>query len=654
MYDGSVTRLICPVGSSRLLCGTVCLSGPGGDETSGVERSLNGMTPGRNWKRAVRSIGPASFGAILPKGDCPGGSHLRVRDDLMIVCDSDLHDLEALHLALGGDASATIDAPDAEWLLRAYQAWGEDCPRHLLGEFAFAIWDSKKRRLFCATDPMRRRVLYRHIDGDRLTFASSPHALLAFSGVDRSLNELAMAEFLAASVYSIDQGTTSFYQGIDQLPGATCFIFDDEGVRMNEYWSPESVPETNLDDSACVAEYRRRLIQAVDRHMASGRQFGVMLSGGFDSTAVACIAARRLAGEGRRLIGITAALPEDQADVARDSRRHAEIVARFLPNMDLHVITLDEEDVVARPEREFNILHRPSGGFERRFAAVAAHAAKLGVDVLLTGFGGDQSATARGAGYCSDMLRRGQWRNLIVECVARGREQKCSPWRILVHQGLVPLIPEPLWRRYRAIRLGRRLPLALGTCRAEYAVEAGAMERLEMAPLASWRPQPTIRGQSQYGLRYIMRSGSITPMDRLSLASGVRLRHPMFDRHLIEFGLSLPAEQHVRNGRRRHIMRQAGIGLMPPQTLSRADGSDSVMPDFLERMISAGPAMIKELDVLERNPAVNRRVDFPRLRALISGYSAAQPSRRARQDAQYVLRGYNAAQFIAWFERRNS
>ncbi|MDP1738012.1 MAG: asparagine synthase-related protein [Caulobacter sp.] len=637
-----------------MLCGTVCLSGFEGDETSGVERGLNGMAPGRNWKRAVRSIGPASFGALLPRGDCPGGSDLLVRDGLMIVCDSDLHDLDALRFALGSDAPASVDAPDAEWLLRAYRTWGEDCPRRLLGEFAFAIWDSKKRRLFCATDPMRRRVLYRHIKGDRLTFASSPHALLAFPGVDRSLNELAMAEFLAASVYSIDQGTTTFYLGIDQLPGATCLSFDGDGLRLSEYWSPESVPETRLDDHACVAEYRRRLIQAVDRHMASGRRFGVMLSGGFDSTAVACIAARRLASQGRRLIGITAALPEDQADVAHDSRRHAETVARFLPNMDLHVITLGEEDVVARPEGEFNVLHRPSGGFERRFASVAAHAAKLGVDVLLTGFGGDQSATARGAGYCSDMLRRGQWRSLIVECIARGKEQKCSPWRVLVNQGVIPLIPEPLWRRYKAFRLGRSLPLALGTCRADYAVEAGAMERLEQAPLASWRPQPTIRGQSRYGLRYIMRSGSITPMDRLSLAGGVRLRHPMFDRDLIEFGLSLPPEQHVRNGRRRHIMRQAGIGLLPPQTLSRADGSDSVMPDFLERMTSAGPAMIRELDALEHNPAVIRRVDFPRLRALISSYSAARPSRSARQDAQYALRAYNAAHFIAWFERRNA
>jgi asparagine synthase (glutamine-hydrolysing) len=614
-----------------LLCGTVCLPAIEGDESSGVERALNGMAPDGTWKRSVRTIGPASFGVLASRPDRPGGSALLVRDGLMIIS----------------------DAPDAEWLLAAYRVWGEDCPRHLIGEFAFAIWDSKLNRLFCATDPMRRRVLYRHINGDRLTFASSPQALLAFPWVDRTLNELAMAEFLAASVYSIDQGTTTFYQGIDQLPGGASLTLNRDGARTTEYWSPEAVPETMLDDQACTAEYRRRLIQAVDRHMATGRRFGVMLSGGFDSTAVACIAAQRLAKQGRRLIGITAALPADRAGQAHDSRRHVENVARFLPNMDLHVITLDEEDVVARPQGEFDVLHRPSGGFERRFASVAAHAGTLGVDVLLTGFGGDQSATARGAGYCADMLRRGQWRNLVVECVARGREQRSSPLRVFLNEAVVPLIPEPLWRRYKAFRLGGPLPLALGTCREDYALEAGAMGRLEENPLASWRPKSSIREQSRFGLRYIMRSGSITPMDRLALARGVRLRHPMFDRDLIEFGLSLPPEQHVRHGRRRHIMRQAGVGLLPPETLSRADGSDSVMPDFLERMTAAAPAMIAELDALERDPGVSRRVDFTKLRALITGYSSARSTRRVRQDAQYALRAYNAAHFITWFERRN-
>lgn len=640
-----------------MLCGTVCLSTPDGDPQGAVERGLNGMTPDGNRKRRTHTLGPASFGAIAPNPDRPGGSPLLVRGGLMIVCDSELHDRDRLGKEVGAHAPAAPDASDAEWLLAAYRTWGTDCASRLIGEFAFAIWDAEKERLFCATDPMRRRVLYRHVEGARLSFASSPQALLAFPWVNRTLNELAMAEFLAASVYSIDQGTTTFYQGIDQLPGATSLCFDRNGATLREYWSPEAIAETTLDDEACVAEYRRLLIQAVDRHMASGRRFGVMLSGGFDSTAVACIAAQRLAGQGRRLIAITAALPGDRAGQARDARRHAENVARFLPNIDLHVITLEDEDVVAQPQDEFDVLHRPSGGFERRFASVAAHAARLGVDVLLTGFGGDQAATARGAGYCAEMLRRGQWRNLVGECVARGRELGCSPWRVFLSQGLMPLIPEPLWRRYRTIRLGKPLALAIGTCRAEYAVEAGAMERLEETPLAAWRPKPTIRAQSRFGLRYIMRSGSITPMDRLALAMGVRLRHPMFDRDLIEFGLSLPPQQHVRNGRRRHIMRRAGAGLLPPETLSRADGgaegADSVMPDFLERMKLATPAMMAELDALERDPGVSRRVDFPKLRELIDRFSAAKPSRRARQDAQFALRAYNAAHFISWFERRN-
>lgn len=637
-----------------MFCGAVCLSGSGAALEPAIARGLNSMTVGRPWRHDIRVAGPAAFGGAWPRAAGPGGSSLLARDGLLIVCDAELHERDRLRDELGARLPPGAAVSDAALLLAAYRAWGTGCAGRLLGEFAFAIWDSEAGRLYCASDHVRRRVLYRHVDGDRIAFASEPRALFAFPWVDRKLNDLAMAEFLATSLYTVGQGTTTFYQGVEHLPGASWLSFGVDGVRAAEYWSPESVTETTLDAQACIAEYRTRLERAVHRRMESGRQFGIMLSGGFDSTAVACIAARRLAQTGRRLIAVTAVAPGTGTVGERDARYYAERVRDHLPNLDLHLVSFDAQDIVAPSAQEFAILDRPIGGFERRFGALAARAADLGVDVLLTGFGGDQAATSRGHGFSADMFLRGHWRRLARECTGRARTKRVPVWRIVLEDVVIPLLPEALWRRYRTFRNGGGdIVYAEGTCLPAFAVAAGAEQRLARKPLGAWRRRTSVRANSCAGIRHVMEGTFMTPMDRLALARGVRLSHPLFDRDVLEFGLSLPAHLHVGDGQRRFMMRRAGAGLLPPAVLARPDGNDSSIPDFLARMIAARPAMLQGIDELERDDHVSTRVDLDKLRAIIAGYSNPDPRIRGGQLAQYALRGYSAAHFIQWFERRN-
>jgi asparagine synthase (glutamine-hydrolysing) len=88
------------------------------------------------------------------------------------------------------------DATDAELVLRAYECWCEDCPKRLLGDFAFAIWDSRKQHLFCARDHLGVRPFYYHRGASQFAFGSEIRALLALETIPRRLNESRLVDFL--------------------------------------------------------------------------------------------------------------------------------------------------------------------------------------------------------------------------------------------------------------------------------------------------------------------------------------------------------------------------------------------------------------------------------------------------------------------------
>jgi len=126
---------------------------------------------------------------------------------------------------------------DAELLLHAYEAWQEDCVKHLLGDFAFAIWDQPRERLFCARDQLGVRQFYYSINDDCFVFSNTLNCLRLHPRVSNSLNELAIGDFL---LFGLNQEKeTTVFAEIQRLPRAHTLIISREGVRLREYWTPD-------------------------------------------------------------------------------------------------------------------------------------------------------------------------------------------------------------------------------------------------------------------------------------------------------------------------------------------------------------------------------------------------------------------------------
>jgi asparagine synthase (glutamine-hydrolysing) len=132
---------------------------------------------------------------------------------------------------------------DAELIIAAYLAWGDDCPKRLLGDFAFALWDVRRQKLFCARDHFGMRPFYyHHAAGQRFLFASDARAMLVSPRVPYRINQGRIADFLVPQLEWIDY-TSTFFEDVYRLPPGHTAIVTPDTLAIEEYWKPTPGPD---------------------------------------------------------------------------------------------------------------------------------------------------------------------------------------------------------------------------------------------------------------------------------------------------------------------------------------------------------------------------------------------------------------------------
>ncbi len=230
--------------------------------------------------------------------------------ELVLTADARLDNREELIGGLGLDDRPPGEITDSQLILAAYERWGEDCPKHLVGDFAWVIWDGRQQTLFAARDHFGAKPFYYYFDQDRiLVFASEIQAILAVPGVPRQLNEVMVADYLLPR---FDDQTITFYQGILRLPPAHCLRYGPGGVKTWSYWSLDPSRELRCKSPQDYLEgFHHHFLEAVRPRLRSAFPVGAMLSGGLDSSAITCVARHLLAsGNGPPLKTFSAIFPK--------------------------------------------------------------------------------------------------------------------------------------------------------------------------------------------------------------------------------------------------------------------------------------------------------------------------------------------------------
>jgi asparagine synthase (glutamine-hydrolysing) len=580
---------------------------------------------------------PESLREQLPVGNGAGG--------LVLTADARIDNREELNDRLGLHPRAPGPITDSELILAAYERWGVHCPAALLGDFAFAIWDSRNQALFCARDHFGVKPFFYYASGRTFAFASEIKAIFCLPEVPRRLNEVRVADYLV-SLFA-DKAIT-FYENILRLPPGCRMTVTRDGTRLASYWELDPSREVRLRSDGEYAEaFREQFAAAVRCRLRSAFPVGSLLSGGLDSSSVTCMARRLIAGSNGPCLptfsAVFDAVPEcDErpfigAVLAQGGYEPAVVPGdQHGPFGDLEQILWFEDEAIYGPGLFLSwVLH--------------AAARDRGVRVLLDGHDGD-ATVSHGYGYLDDLARSGRWLALAIEAkgVARLYREPAGKlwWHYARQYGIASQVAESralrsIQRVQRAVsyrlRRGRQRPpgtLSLGaTVHPDFRRRIGLAERYRAARLAGGggalsaaqrpasgagddrrpgprgRPDPaggalTARTEHYQTLADGAQTFGLELLDRAACAFSLEVRYPFWDKRLIEFCLALPPEQKLSRGWSRVVMRRAMAGILPEKVRWRSDKTDF------------GPNLARGLRTFERD-----RLD----RAILGDTSVIEP-----------------------------
>ncbi len=570
---------------------------------------------------------------------------------LSLVADVRLDNREELAAALSIGAQALAGMPDSALLLAAYKRWGAACVDHLLGDFVFAVWDAQQKSLTLARDHMGQRHVFYHEGEGFFAFAAEIKGLWALPQVPRTLIEANVAQALLFEGPT-DIGATD-YEGIRALPGGTVLTVNAEGaITLHRYWEPHADPaHEGRDEAYYIETYREVLSEAVACRLRRATfSAGLFMGGGFDSSAICALAGPVVTAQGRKFIAVSSVMPEDYRGSIKHARRWCEICRRHMPHLDMRYVTREGLDIFTFMEKGFlsdDNRHSPN---RPATYAMFAEIAAAGARIVMDGYGGDYTVNPRGQNELVRMLRKGQFRRFASEFTAMRRHLHQSVKQAFVRNVILPAVFRSsmmqVWirRRYGLALFGPTMPLSRRVIEGRSKQTGSRFQ---------WRRGDSPRVSMERTL-HLMQNAAAQSYSIAAAGHGLEFTQPFHDKRVIEFGLAIPEEFCLKNGKTRYLARAALKDLYPPEYQDRPPGNDNIFPDFLTMAKRVEPRVLAEIDRMEKAGRLSQYFDFPRMRAMLTRRTAEQHMSGREPDTGQAMLAFMAARYIEWFRGDNA
>jgi asparagine synthase (glutamine-hydrolysing) len=539
-----------------------------------------------------------------------GGVPARPAGPLVVAADIRIDNRTEILRAL--DRSPADPAGDPALLLAAYARWGDRCAERVLGDFAAAIWDGRERCLVCLRDRSGvRPIYYHHVPGRLFAFASEIKALLALPDVPRRLNEARIADYVESMLHEMEE---TFYAGIRRLPPAHVLRIDARALTTRRYWALDSSRTLRLPSDRDYADmYRSTFFDAVRARVRGDGPVGTTLSGGLDSTSVACAARVLLEGSGRPLHAFSLVFD----GVPQSDERRFIDATLALGDFGAHRIVGDAStpltDLAATIAHHDEPFYAPNLFLHQ---AIYRAARDAGVAALLDGLDGD-TTVSHGMTWLGELASGGRWRDLAREVRGVARRHRLSTWRVVRGHVIPALVPDSVrtlargWRRWSGRARGAG---AVDTVlRADFARRIGWADRAMRLDVGERPRRRSEQAEHHRRLSWGLLSFVLEVVDRESARWGIVPAYPFFDSRLIELCLALPPELKLRDGWTRYVMRTAMDGILPRAVQWRV-GKANLAPSFRRGLAVGAPDVIPVL-AGDDGSALAHYVELPRVRA---------------------------------------
>lgn len=490
---------------------------------------------------------------------------------------------------------------DVELIAAAYDRWGRDFPRHLVGDFAVAVWDADRDRLLLARDPFGPRPLFYTVEPGkrgRLLWASHLTALIATGAAEAIPDEAWIAGYLVG----VPPTGHTPYRSIHEVPAGCTVTFEDRRCHVERYWPPEDLePQQLEDDQAYEERFRELLVEGVRCRLRAEGPVFAELSGGVDSSSVVCLAEellRRGEATAEELEAVSFVFDEAPTSDEREFIRAVEA------RIGRRAHRLSERDHPLLVDLEAVGMEAPCAltAFRRRYQALRGRMQERGSRVILSGVGGDEvgwSEVVAPFGL-ADHLQLGRIKRWVRDLRRWQRALDVPLWQLVWRGTLCPLVPgrdmavvtigeAPAWLHPDFVRRSR---LSEWPSR----VTDGSHRRL---PLPSHRLHSyVVQAMAVRQLRLVHHHEALLGREK---------RYPFLHRPLVEFCLTAPFDQLYRPGESRSLHRRALRGVLPSEIAERRDkqGPDEAIVRAVARQWSKLDALLgPEARIVRRGIAV--------------------------------------------------
>jgi asparagine synthase (glutamine-hydrolysing) len=483
---------------------------------------------------------------------------------LWLVFNGEIYNYQEIRAQLENRGHAFVSKSDSEVIVHAYEEYGDHCVEHFNGMFAFAIWDTSRRRLFMARDRLGIKPLYYWAAKDQIVFGSELKAVIAHPDVPRDIDFTALDQFLTLEYIPAPR---TIFQGVYKLPPGHWLTFQNSTLTIEPYWdiTPRVLPGDEADWVETLADLIR---DAVRLRLVSDVPLGAFLSGGIDSSTIVAFMSE------------ASSTPVQTFSIGFDDQTYNElpyartVATHFRTD---HCEQVLQPDIAALAERLVAHMDEPFGDFSIFPTYLVSELASRSVKVVLSGDGGDEIF--------------GGYETYVAQQVDRFYRWLPAPLRQKTLPTLVAGVPpqsakKGLINKTKRFVQGGALPASLQHTRWMMFMlddDKRVLYRPELGATLNGRPAASLLegyfqqvaqldplAQQQYvDIKTYLVDDILTKVDRMSMAASIEARVPLLDHRVVEFALSLPPHMKLKRGQTKVILRQAMRGRLPEIVLNK-------------------------------------------------------------------------------------
>lgn len=513
---------------------------------------------------------------------------------IIIIYNGEIYNYCELKIILQNQGFIFNTNSDTEVVLYAYKAWGSQFIEKLEGMFAFVIYDIKKNILFFARDHVGMKPLYYYIEGTKIIFSSTIAPILAHEIITFP-NAKLIRDYLLFNVS--DHMDETFFTGIMKFPKGHYCIYNLEShiLTFHKWWKNKYNGDYSGTYETAKNEFKNLLMKSVKKHLISDVPIGVCLSGGIDSSSIACL----LKAINKKGIGTFSAVYKN---FSLDESKYIDIVISesHLQNNKIYLDELELGDYLSILSKSIGEPYIGPSLFAQ--SCVFELAKNNGAIVLIDGQGSDEILA--GYHYFYGFYIKGLiYKGKILDAI------KKTAYHIIYSHSIVGffsifflLLPRKIQLMFFKRKSGISQTLFQ---------DANSTTNFFTSYYSCKDLHEALSFHMDFKLEQLLKYE-----DRTSMNYSREAREPFLDKNLIIFVYSLPEEYIINQGLTKAILRDSMKGIVPEKVLRRTDKIGYDIPENEWLQTESMKSILLDW-FINNDPLCKEYIDYPKIRKLI-------------------------------------